>query len=313
MNPTIREGADGVHGDARRPQSGRSLRTGGGRGTVGGSSYSVSMTAERETGPNLAAETPRKRKAGDRQDSTGRAYAGSQASLQVWVNRRQPQMSSAILKALVIPEDEARIEWASPLERIEKGRKKGFAEYRDGAFLRALGLGTHRPALKAFWPSGGPVWDGLAKIVRPGTGAVGYVLVEAKSYPAEVLGGGCKATKESRATITASLAAASRWLGEESHTWETRAESWMGEFYQSANRIAHVYFLRERLGLEAYMVNVCFTGDPRTPTTEAQWVAAKGEFSKRLGIVGAATPWLVDIFLSAASHSEPVIPSEGGA
>lgn len=283
-------------------------------GTVGGPSHDVVMTKELNAGRGSAAVIPAKRKAGERQDSAGRAYAGSQMSLQVWVNRRQPEISAEILKALAIPVDQARIEWASPLEKVEPGRKKGFAEYKDGEFLRALGLRAHRAKLKEFWPSGGPVWDGLAKIVRPGSDAVGYVLIEAKSYPGEVLGGGCKAAKDStsRATITASLAAASRWLGEETHAWETRAESWMGKLYQSANRIAHVYFLRELLGLEAYMVNVCFIGDPRTPTTEKEWETAKVDFAKQLGISDVATPWLADVFLSAASRAELVASSEGG-
>lgn len=170
------------------------------------------MTEERNVGPDSAAVIPAKRKAGDRQDSAGRAYAGSQMSLQVWVNRRQREISAEILKALAIPDDQARIEWASPLEKVEPGRKKGFAEYKDGAFLRALSLQAHRAKLKEFWPSGGPVWDGLVKIVRPGSDAIGYVLIEAKSYPGEVLGGGCKAApgSVSRRKIEASLAAASR-------------------------------------------------------------------------------------------------------
>lgn len=281
--------------------------------TVGGPLHALVMTEERNVGPDSAAVTPAKRKAGDRQDSAGRAYAGSQMSLQVWVNRRQPEISAEILKALAIPDDQARIEWVSPIEKVEPGRKKGFAEYKDGAFLRALGLRAHRAKLKEFWPSGGPVWDGLAKIVRPGSDAIGYVLIEAKSYPGEVLGGGCKAApgSDSRRKIEASLAAASRWLGHENQTWETRAKSWIGKLYQSANRIAHVYFLRKLLGLEAYMVNVCFTDDPRTPTTEEDWEKAMVDFAKQLGISDVATPWFADVFLRAASRAELVTSSEG--
>lgn len=85
----------------------------------------------------------------------------------------------------------------------------------------------------------------------------------------------------------------------------------MGKLYQSANRIAHMYFLRELLGLEAYMVNVCFTGDPRTPTTEKEWETAKADFAKHLGICDVATPWLADVFLRAASRAELVTSSEG--
>lgn len=47
------------------------------------------------------------------------------------------------------------IEWLSPL------RTDDYAEYRDAAFLQKLGLAQHAAALKEFWPTRGPQWDGL--------------------------------------------------------------------------------------------------------------------------------------------------------
>lgn len=95
-----------------------------------------------------------------RTDEQGRAYAGSQKHLQVWVNRRQSGISSAVLQALAEPESDAVVEWISPLEC------DGFRELKDGAFLESVGLKGHRQELRTFWPSGGPVWDGLAWVRR---------------------------------------------------------------------------------------------------------------------------------------------------
>ncbi len=38
--------------------------------------------------------------------------------------------------------------------------------------------------------------------------------------------------------------------------------SWNGTFYQYANRLTHLYFLREVNGQDAYLAFVYFTGDP---------------------------------------------------
>lgn len=244
-----------------------------------------------------------RRSRGDRRDDKGRAHTGSQMCLQVWVNRRQGALSQSVLTALGMDQPGVHVEWVSPLE----GER--FAEYKDGAFLQALQLKEHAPTLATFWPRGGPVWDGLAKIIRPGRASTGYVLVEAKSYPAEVRGGGCKAKKDSkaRALIEASLAETAQWLG-----LSSRPDTWLRRLYQSANRIAHVYFLREQLGLEAYMVNVCFTGDThrKNATTSERWAEAHDDFRTELGLseTHAIAPWLVDVVLEAPLRAELAMP-----
>ena len=160
------------------------------------------------------------------------------------------------------------LEWVSPLE------KDGFAEYRDEAFLAALGHSDLAVVLAAFWPRGGPQWDALATVrlgdqtsLQGGHSAKpssGVLLVEAKSYPAEMESSGCRAGGRSRALIERSLTEAMRWFGAD-------PADWCGPLYQFANRLAHVYFFRERAGVPAWFVNVCFVNDPRTPTTEEEW------------------------------------------
>ncbi len=248
--------------------------------------------------PTTPTTQPARRVRGKRQDDLGRAFAGSQMCLQVWVNRRQADFSRRLLRALGITDSDARVEWKSPLE----GRlptKKAFKEYKDGAFLAQLELDAHRSELANFWPAGGPVWDGLA-VVRRSEMPDLFVLIEAKSYPGEVLGSGCVATPNSERKIKCALDETATWLG------VARPESWMKALYQSANRIAHVYFLRQKLGLDGVMVNVCFTNDESIgrPTSVEAWESAKRQFRESLELEGVATPWLVDLVLEAPRREE---------
>lgn len=141
-----------------------------------------------------------------RRDDHGRAFGGSQLQMQIWANSRRELLSSALRTALNLPTESA-VEWVSQVP-------PKFGEFKDGAFLRALGLEAGRPALRKFWPRGGPVWDGLA-IVGPPDGQKAYVLIEAKSYPNEVIGSGCQAVEgsPSRKLIESSLDATATWLG----------------------------------------------------------------------------------------------------
>lgn len=255
------------------------------------------MTDETLSSPAIPPDAASKPKRPKRTDAEGRARAGSQMSLQVWVNARSVAISASIVEALGFDPTSSAMTWLSPIQ------KSRYREFRDAAFLGTLGLGYYAKLLRDFWPKGGPVWDGLGVIARANCLKDAIVLVEAKSYPAEVLGNGCMAEEnsEARKTISASLDATARWLGKSS-----RPDSWMGELYQSANRLAHLYFLRERLGLEAYMVNVCFSHDqhPRRATTVEQWETAKLDFRRRLELDGMTTPWLVDITLATPRPEE---------
>jgi hypothetical protein len=123
----------------------------------------------------------------DRVDELGRAYAGSQLQIQICVNRRPDELSRHVLEVLPsLASLGANIRWVSPLE------SEKFVEYQDRAFLRAVGLERVAGQLNQFWPRGGPVWDALAAVeFEKYPGVKGVILVEAKSHPAEVYGGGC--------------------------------------------------------------------------------------------------------------------------
>ena len=100
---------------------------------------------------------------------------GSLKWLQRAVHEAWNDLNEPIVSAL---RGATAIEWLSPLESDD------FAEYRDNAFLRRLGLDELRPELAKFWPQRGPQWDGLA---RSENGHV--LLVEAKAHVGEFCSG----------------------------------------------------------------------------------------------------------------------------
>lgn len=152
------------------------------------------------------------------------------------------------------------IEWLSPLVADD------FAEYRDGAFLARLGLGHLATELGGFWPSRGPQWDGLA---RSDQGHV--ILIEAKAHIGEFCSPPTQAGPGSVALITASLEATAASLGVAEHG----IPGWGRHFYQYANRLAHLGWLRDR-GIDAKLVLVGFVDDHDMPgrTTKEAWEAA---------------------------------------
>ena len=231
-----------------------------------------------------------------RTDELGRAFAGSQLQMQVYVNRRSSELSIAIETAIwknLLPTRE--ILWVSPLE------DKKFAEYRDSRFLEALQLQQHCTALASFWPSGGPRWDALGTVQNHSSRQQhAILLVEAKSYPREVYGNGCDATPASLQRIEKSLAQAKQWFNVPLTT------DWIGPLYQSANRLAHLYFFREVVSVEAWLINLCVLNDPHSPTNAAEWERGLDRIKHELGFKQRNIPYTVDVFLPARSRGELV-------
>ncbi len=229
-----------------------------------------------------------------RVDELGRAYAGSQLQIQIYVTRRSEELSQKISQglpdlALLHP----RLHWVSPLE------KDRFVEYQDAVFLKACGLKHLSDELKAFWPRRGPVWDALASIeFEKDKNSKGILLVEAKSYPAEIYGSGCKATPKSRKKIEDALNRIKKLCG------VSRDNDWTGPLYQSANRLAHLYFFREIAGMPAWLVNINFLNDPHSPTDREEWEKQLKKVKAELGFSGEGIPYTADIFLEARDRRE---------
>ena len=168
------------------------------------------------------------------------ALRGSQRWLQITVNRCTGVIDNAISKAIGLGQDET-IEWLSPLESEE------YLEYRDYAFLERLGLRPQQRQLSDFWSAGGPVWEVLAR-----TSSGRSLLVEAKANIPEFDTNPTGDTGQSLSKIKEALEETRSFLGVRSET------DWTNCFYQYANKLAHLYFLRGverfrcRLGLHLF-------------------------------------------------------------
>jgi hypothetical protein len=185
-------------------------------------------------------------------------------------SQRWLQQAVESAPALLQPPRWPALEWRSPR------RTDDFAEYMDAGFLEVLGLGHLGPALAGFWPRSGPRWDGLA--VFPG----GVVLVEAKAHIAEAISTPCAAGPDSARMIADSLMRAKRALGADDRS------DWTRVLYQYANRLAHLWFLREQ-GVDARLLFVDFLNDAERggPAHAESWAAAYAMADHALGLPAA--------------------------
>lgn len=170
------------------------------------------------------------------------------------------------------------LQWASPL------KQDAFAEYRDAAFLEKIGHARLAQKMRDFWPNRGPQWDALA------TEESGRVyLFEAKAHAAE-LASSCQAGLASRQKIQKACAAAKQVLGADA------SSDWLAGYYQYANRLAHLGFLREH-GVEAWLVFLYFTEDFEMagPASHAEWRPFIEAAHRHLGLKENA-PWVVSVF-----------------
>ncbi len=192
------------------------------------------------------------------------------------------------------------IKWLSPIAVDD------YAEYFDESFLERLGVSPEglRVPLSDFWPRGGPRWDGLAR-----TSSGKLILVEAKAYIEEGVDYASRAGPTSVEKINEALDRAKVAFG-------ARTEApWRSPFYQYANRLAHLYFLRELNGLNAYMVFLYFADAPDVPEpcSIEEWRGAVRLMEKILGLgahrfrdcVGTLI-WSVPDMLADKDGSAPV-------
>jgi hypothetical protein len=138
----------------------------------------------------------------------------------------------------------------------------------------------------------------MASASSTSVGRPGVILLEGKSYPGELYGNGCQASRGSRTAIEAALASTQAWL-----KITPNPELWCGPLYQTANRLAHLYWLNEVAGVDAWLVHLLFSGDPRSPTTPQEWHTAVAAANEELGIV-ADIPRAGHVILAAGARDE---------
>jgi hypothetical protein len=212
----------------------------------------------------------------------GPGLKGSQKWIQKLVNEKPDLFNSLIRTQLNLP-DMDTITWVSPLAEDD------FAEYQDQAFFDILGIKVPNVSLSDFWPSRGPVWDGLGKSE---TGKV--FLIEAKSHISEVLSPKTGAGVKSLRKIKKSLDATKTFLHSNSE------HDWASTFYQYTNRLAHLYLLRVLNEVPAYLVFVYFVNDEdmNGPKSIDEWNGALSLLKSYLGIgQHKLSKYITDIFI----------------
>jgi hypothetical protein len=213
----------------------------------------------------------------------GKATGKSRLWLQALVNDRPDLIDPILLPLLGAPAD-ATLEWLSPLASDE------YAEYSDAEFIARLGCEVKVP-LAEFWPKGGPEWDGLAR-----TSDGRLLVVEAKAHIPEVVSSPTGATQPALALIRQSLDATKAFLRSGASC------EWTTTFYQYTNRLAHLYFLRELNGLQAFLVSIYFTHSPDVPDapSEAEWLGALKLLHAYVGVGrNRLSPYTLDVFVDA--------------
>ena len=159
-----------------------------------------------------------------------------------------------------------------------------------------------------------PNWDAVGKIRINGEDE--YLLVEAKAHTQELKSGGCGAQGESRRMIRNRLGETFMWVaGIHQIQWQPEegiaddVERLLGQYYQYANRLAVLRFLRMHK-VRARLLFVYFCGDQSTdpgavcPADEAGWQPFLTSMNEELliqdGLGEEATPLVHKLFINVA-------------
>jgi len=218
------------------------------------------------------------------------ANRGSQKWLQRLVNHYPLLLEEALRPKLNLPQ-EAAFEWLSPLRHDE------YAEYSDQTFIDRLRVDLIHSPLGTFWPNGGPVWDGLGRTKRGD-----LILVEAKSHIGEVISTPTRARGVSLDRIIASLEQTKTFLR------ANMTIDWSRYFYQFTNRLAHLYLLRQKNHLSAFLVMIYFVGDQEMngPMTPDEWRGAILLLKKFLRVNNAWTnAHILDVMIDVQQLPPP--------
>jgi hypothetical protein len=120
--------------------------------------------------------------------------------------------------------------------------------------------------------------------------------VEAKAHVGE-FESRCEAVAPaSLAKIKAALEATRKALG------AVRSDEWMTHYYQYANRLAHLHFLREH-GVDATLAFVYFVGDREMPgpVGRSDFEETVSKVRRALRLSGPCTSHVIDVYVDVAA------------
>lgn len=216
---------------------------------------------------------------------------GSLLDIQKLINDYPDVINTELKKKMKLSTNEI-ISWVSPL------KADNYAEYRDEEFIRLISDKKLNVTLDKFWPKNGPQWDGLGK-----TNKDRILLVEAKANIPEIFSSPLGATdKNSISLIQNSLNETKEYLNSKS------SAEWTKYFYQYCNRLAHLYFLRVKNKLDAYLIFIYFVGDSSVegPQTKEEWLGALKVMKLVLGIdkKHRINPYIIDLFIDVSNPNK---------
>ena len=222
----------------------------------------------------------------------GKASKGSRKWTQVLVNQ-YPELLNGMIEAGTDGQVPAQgIQWVSPLEA------NNYLEGQGSSFLEKLELGGLKEDLKNFWPHPGPSWDALAK-----SDSGKMLLVEAKAHLGEKAGSSyrCKAKEGGggRRKIENACVMVKEFLKANS------CSDWLGDHYQFANRLAHLYLLRKLNDIPAFLVMLYFLNDSPmgAPSSATGWQIAIEREERALGIpkTHQLSDYVIPVFLDVGA------------
>jgi hypothetical protein len=206
---------------------------------------------------------------------------GSLKDLQILINEKYDILNNEVSKYF---NEQMEINWVSPRN------DDNYAEYSDNDFLKILGLNNKLSVgLNTFWPNGGPQWDALGKHNDK------IFIVEAKANSGE-LNSNCGATSpESLRLIEKSLTETKQYLNVDKNI------DWKKYFYQYANRISHLYYLRIKNNIDAYLVFIYFLNDKTVngPSSIKEWHKIIKNVYETLSLKkeNSLSKYIIDIFI----------------
>ena len=200
---------------------------------------------------------------------------GSECHLLRWMGRHRRAFDSAVRQAL--GKSSGAVDWLD--FHFAPGRDWPDAEWKGLDFITE---DVVRDDWRTWWPQGRGIhnWDAVGWWGNPANREV--VLMEAKAHPGE-LGSPWGATADdSRERIKRSLTKTAASLG------ITSIDRWMNDYYQLANRLAVVHFLRKH-GYHPHLLLVYFVGDligagRKPPQTVDGWKAPLADQKEKMGL-----------------------------